>query len=155
MDVYVIDERYHRPWVIPPGALSIQVRPGTPLPEVVRQIRTRLREAGLQHHSVNRLVLAGHGNNGLQQLGSNITRHNAWVFRPLAHWRGRGGGSVALHGCGVASSTDIMPRGATACIPGTNARGEGQRLLQAMANALRQQVTGGVNCQNSDAAWAF
>jgi hypothetical protein len=155
MDVYVIDERYNPGWAIPPGALYIRVLEGTLLRDVVAQIRTALRQAGLWAGSVTRLVLAGHGNSGLQQLGSDVTPQNAWMFRSLAPWMRRRGASVELHGCGVASSTEIDPPPTYECVPGTDAPGAGRRLLQALANALGQPVTGGVDCQYSDPAWAY
>jgi hypothetical protein len=166
---YAIDSRYPLTgWSIP-GKLNedyvqVNVVPANSIKGIAKGIVSALQNAHRSYHSVDLVILAAHGNTGYLQIGEGLTSGNADNFEDLARWMRIDlfGDGMRLHGCGVASSTDILGPKSTItnpqCIAGTTSpgfNGKGYVMLHGLAKAINRNVTAGVNCQYTDAGWKF
>jgi hypothetical protein len=167
--VYAIDSRYPLTgWSISGKVnedyVRVDVVPANSIKSIAASLVTALRNAHRSFHSVDLVILAAHGNTGYLQLGEGLTASNADKFDDLARWMRKDlyADGMQLHGCGVASSTNILGPGSTItnpqCIAGTTSpgfNGNGYKMLHALAKSVERNVTAGVNCQYTDSGWKF
>ncbi|MHC5537220.1 hypothetical protein ACYOEI_03170 [Singulisphaera rosea] len=167
--VYAIDSRYPSTgWsisgTIDVDYVRVNVTPAAKIEEIAMGMTRTLMYTNRKYHSVDLLILAAHGNSGYLQLGEGLTAEKAKQFKALAPWLKRDlyADGMRLHGCGVASSTNIVGPGSTItapiCVPGTTTPGfdgNGYKLLKALAVAIGRNVTAGVDCQYTDEGWKF
>jgi hypothetical protein len=166
---YAIDSRYPSTgWSIAGKAQEDYVRVDVTPPYTIQYIAASLIVALLWArrplHSVDLVILAAHGNTGYLQLGEGLTVDKAGKFAALAQWMTKDlfADGMRLHGCGVASSTDILGPGSTitapVCVDGTTSPGfdgGGYKLLKELAKSIGRNVTAGVNCQYTNEGWKF
>jgi hypothetical protein len=111
------------------------------------------RAFALVYEPVELLRIAAHMNSGVIGLaGQRLELTDAHWFSILRDTWKKGGKGIELHGCGVASDTDILKtEKPVVCRAGTTSNGgPGRSFLQAVADEAGTQVTGAVHCQQSD-----
>jgi len=116
----------------------------------IYQICTRVRD----HGPVGVLRILCHGAPSYMELGTGLRVPRDTI--PFQHLRGSWGGAyprIEIHGCGVASSTDVWcewrwrPMG-TACVPGTSSpNSPGRQLVQAIADNAGVLVIASIDVQ--------
>ena len=169
MIYYIIDIRY------PYGYKMITKLPGTlgkdylyhfvyqsqSIKTIVQDTKRFVLDEKLGHRSMDMIRLCGHGNTGYLQIGEGLTESNADEFGDIANFLKtdvyRDG--IQIHGCGVGSDTNILGSGSTitnpVCVAGSASKGTGYKLLKKLANAVKRNVTAGLNCQYVDDDWKF
>jgi hypothetical protein len=128
---------------------------------IIRSTKHYILKGGGKLKSLDMIRLCGHGNSGYVQLGQGLTKSTAGWFRDLAGFLkpdlSRDG--IQIHGCGVGSDTSILGAASTitnpVCIPGSAHKGKGYELLGELANAVKRNVTAGLDCQYVDDDWKF
>lgn len=167
MIFYVIDRRFPKSFKIPGNSgkdfLYNYVDPGQKMSLVVYNAKRSILDSGLGQKSVDMIRLCGHGNTGFVQIGEGLTPKTAVEFKDLAAFMKANlyDDGIQIHGCGVASSSNILGAGSTitnpVCVAGTNNgnSGNGYNLLKTLANAVGRNVTAGLNCQYVDDDWKF
>jgi hypothetical protein len=158
MLMYVFDERWpgafesarHMPWTT---VEVLKVRKDATITSIV----TLIRENAIE--DIETLLLCAHGNSGYLQLGEGLNHGRANHFSRLAG-KFESGGVIEIHGCGVASSTDVLKgfdkKGGAVCKAGTqSSSGAGELLLSALATATGASVKAALNCQLADAGFDF
>src|SRR5262249_55417646 len=134
----------------------IYVSETTTIPNVVSGILKMATDIG---ELIELLRLCGHGNSGVQQIGQyppGLNQTSASHFRSLVGKFDSSGKGIELHGCGIASDTNIVKgvdkNDHAICKPGTDKKGGvGYNFLKALADAAQVKVTGAINCQKADA----
>ena len=167
MIFYVIDRRFPTSFKIAgtngKDFLYNYVDAGQLMSLVVYNIKRSILDGGLGYKSVDMIRLCGHGNTGYMQIGEGLSAKNADLFKDLAGFLTANlyKDGIQIHGCGVASSSNILGAGSTitnpVCVAGTNTgnKGTGYELLKTLANAVGKNVTAGLNCQYVDDDWKF
>src|SRR5262249_44626093 len=127
MIIYVFDARWPGPgpgrhWLTKVG--RIYVSETTTIPSVVGGILKMANDIG---ELIELLRLCGHGNAGVQEMGQfppGLNQTSASHFRALAGKFDSSGKGIEIHGCGVASGTDVFKgfdkKNREVCKPGTD-----------------------------------
>lgn len=169
MIYYIIDIRYpygykmitKLPGIERKDYLYHFVYPTQSIESIVKYTKRSIIEEKLGHHSVDMIRLCGHGNSAYVQIGEGLTESNADEFETLANFMKAAAykDGIQIHGCGVGSDTNILGPGSTitnpVCVAGSASKGKGYKLLKALANSIKRNVTAGLNCQYVDDDWKF
>lgn len=131
------------------------------IPDVVNCIRSLSPKRG----SITLLRLCAHGNTGYMELGKGLKKENAHFFGAISGLFKQlkdGGRGIELHGCGIASSTNILDKSgekdpnSKICVKGTySTGGVGYQFVHALAYAAEIPVKAAVNCQRADDKFIF
>jgi hypothetical protein len=182
MVIYVFDERWGGPWkphrgTNPNDVAVVHVKRTEWLGAIATKIQKAVAKKGQGKRSIWLMHVCGHGNVGVQELGSTDLRaENAslfcdplaefmtlkranedWMDLKVVRWRG-----VVLHGCWVASNSvkshDInsRPLELGRWYPQNPERiGRGRTLLWELSFRLKVPVSAGIDAQVGDAAFTL